>query len=916
MVIALKKMIWSKSQSWFLSRTSLNLPPPKTYSIYVRRTVTSLIPIFLSKRSKSGKRFGFVRSINVFSVERLISNLCTLWIGKHRLLAKVTKFQSPSTYAKASATFGGHAHSTNSGVKDSLGPAGRPFNPFKPGVVNQPRAPTGSYANIVNGVKAPLSSTPPALILEDSCLIDRDFSRHVLGKGETRDLEDNSVSSFGRKRICIKTKHDTSILESFKIIVKGLGHKTKKEWIKALTSIYKLNFIAIQETKMSKISHMEVRFMLGNTNYDFVCRDSLGNSGGILCIWEATVFKKENVTISDNFIAIYGSWLPNNAKILFITFCAPQQASNLDSGLVLETIILRKLDLKRKLLNINDMESKDYIQKSKVTWAIEGDENSKFFHGIINKKRSQLAILGIFVDGSWCTEPDVLEAFGFGPIWCKWIRGSLNSAKTSILINGGPSNEFSLHCGLKQGDPLAPYLFILIMKSLHLSILHFVDNGLFKGIQLPGSVIISHLFYANDAMFISEWSDENLKVILNTLKCFFLASGITVGDRMTRIKAWENIIVKLRSRLSKWKVKTLSVGGRLTLLKSVLRASLIYSMSIFKVIRGMLKIMEAIRSRRLEFLRSKLSSSSKMGMAYHLQDGSLWSRVIRALYGPKIDVHLTHTLSNWCAIMRELQLLKDKGFDFWSHCKKRIGNGTDTSFWYDHWISDSALHIKYSRLFALEQNRDISVAEKLNSQVSQSFRREPHGGIELQQLYDLVSLLDSATLNNSKDRWYCDLSSDGEFRVKDLRNFIDDIYLPSHTEATRPDITYVVQHVCLYMHDPREPHFSALKQILRLDARLRDCLLQGICVFLGNNLFSWSSKRQLTLSHSSAEAEYRGVANAVAETRTNEEQRNTRASEPKGWNLANISAAEISDLETMLKQKTFTRLLYIVVISG
>nr|GFB36896.1 RNA-directed DNA polymerase, eukaryota [Tanacetum cinerariifolium] len=55
--------------------------------------------------------------------------------------------------------------------------------------------------------------------------------------------------------------------------------------------------------------------------------DSLGNSGGILYIWEATVFKKENVTISDNFIAIYGSWLPNNAKILFIAVYDPQQSS-------------------------------------------------------------------------------------------------------------------------------------------------------------------------------------------------------------------------------------------------------------------------------------------------------------------------------------------------------------------------------------------------------------------------------------------------------------------------------------------------------------------------------------------------------------------------------------------------------------
>ncbi|GJX59690.1 ribonuclease H-like domain-containing protein [Tanacetum coccineum] len=100
--------------------------------------------------------------------------------------------------------------------------------------------------------------------------------------------------------------------------------------------------------------------------------------------------------------------------------------------------------------------------------------------------------------------------------------------------------------------------------------------------------------------------------------------------------------------------------------------------------------------------------------------------------------------------------------------------------------------------------------------------------------------------------------------------------------------------VCLYMHDPREPHFSALKRILRYirgtmpyglqlfssttsslvaysDADWAGCpttrrSTSGYCVFLGNNLLSWSSKRQVTLSRSSAEAEYRGVANAVAET--------------------------------------------------
>lgn len=111
---------------------------------------------------------------------------------------------------------------------------------------------------------------------------------------------------------------------------------------------------------------------------------------------------------------------------------------------------------------------------------------------------------------------------------------------------------------------------------------------------------------------------------------------------------------------------------------------------------------------------------------------------------------------------------------------------------------------------------------------------------------------------------------------------------------TRPDISYALQQVCLYMHDPREPHFTALKRILRY---VRDSIDHGLqlhvsstaqliaymdadwagfpvtrrstsdyCVFLGDNLLSWSAKRQVTLSRSSVEAEYRGVANVVAET--------------------------------------------------
>nr|GEU98900.1 hypothetical protein [Tanacetum cinerariifolium] len=74
---------------------------------------------------------------------------------------------------------------------------------------------------------------------------------------------------------------------------------------------------------------------------------------------------------------------------------------------------------------------------------------------------------------------------------------------------------------------------------------------------------------------------------------------------------------------------------------------------------------------------------------------------------------------------------------------------------------------------------------------------------------------------------------------------------------TRPDLSYVVQQVCLYMHDSHVDWAGC--PVTRRST-------SGYCVILGDNLLSWSAKRQVTLSRSSAEAKYRGVANVVAET--------------------------------------------------
>jgi hypothetical protein len=137
------------------------------------------------------------------------------------------------------------------------------------------------------------------------------------------------------------------------------------------------------------------------------------------------------------------------------------------------------------------------------------------------------------------------------------------------------------------------------------------------------------------------------------------------------------------------------------------------------------------------------------------------------------------------------------------------------------------------------------------------------------------------------------LAGDSGPPVEDASQFWSIAGAPQYLTFTQPDITYVVQQICLHMHDPREPHLTAMKRILRYlqgtpdyglllrrsssfdlvvytDADLAGCpdtqrSTSGYAVFLGDNLVSWSAKRQTVVSRYSAEAEYRVIANGVAE---------------------------------------------------
>ncbi|GJS95704.1 RNA-directed DNA polymerase, eukaryota [Tanacetum coccineum] len=454
---------------------------------------------------------------------------------------------------------------------------------------------------------------------------------------------------------------------------------------------------------------------------------------------------------------------------------------------------------------------------------------------------------------------DTLRAFGFGQKWCSWINGCFETATGSVLVNGSPTSEFQFHRGLKQGDPISPFLFILIMETLHLSFKRVIEANLFKGISINASFSISHLFYADDVVFIGEWNSSNIKTVAKVLNCFYLASGlkinfhksklmgvgvnsnevesvanlvgcstfsspfkylgVIVGDNMSRLKPWEDVISKVSNRLSNWKLKTLSIGGRLTLIKSVISSIPLYHMSIFKAPMGVLNKLESIRRNFFNGIDGmdkknswigwdKILASKKNGglgvsslyatnrallfkwiWRFFSQDSSWWSRFIQAMHGNHGALSSCVTSlrrSPWLDIIREMHALNSKGIDLMQFLKKKLGNGENTSFWDDKWHDDGPFKSLYPRLHALETCKSISVASKLSQpSLIHSFRRPPRGGVEEEQFSLLGSRTTGISLPNMCDRWFWSLESSGDFSVKSTRICIDDNILPKNDVPTR-----------------------------------------------------------------------------------------------------------------------------------
>nr|GEX47772.1 putative RNA-directed DNA polymerase, eukaryota [Tanacetum cinerariifolium] len=120
---------------------------------------------------------------------------------------------------------------------------------------------------------------------------------------------------------------------------------------------------------------------------------------------------------------------------------------------------------------------------------------------------------------NWPFLLDTMRQMSFGSKWRSWISSCLSSASILVLVNGSPTKELKLERGLRQGDPLSPFLFLIVAEALQVSILAACDIGLYKGIFLANSgANLSLTQYADDALFFRKWSRENALSLIHILR--------------------------------------------------------------------------------------------------------------------------------------------------------------------------------------------------------------------------------------------------------------------------------------------------------------------------------------------------------------------------------------------------------------
>jgi len=128
----------------------------------------------------------------------------------------------------------------------------------------------------------------------------------------------------------------------------------------------------------------------------------------------------------------------------------------------------------------------------------------------------------------------MMGRLGFCGRWIQWIKACLESATVSVLVNGSSTKEFKPSRGLRQGDSMTPFLFLIVAQVLTGLVKQATRKNLFSGIKVEDKKVeVNLLQFVDDTLFVCESKVQNIMCIKAILRCFELSSA----SKLTSIKA-------------------------------------------------------------------------------------------------------------------------------------------------------------------------------------------------------------------------------------------------------------------------------------------------------------------------------------------------------------------------------------------
>nr|GEW61600.1 reverse transcriptase domain, reverse transcriptase zinc-binding domain protein [Tanacetum cinerariifolium] len=612
---------------------------------------------------------------------------------------------------------------------------------------------------------------------------------------------------------------------------KVLGYDMEGNWIASHTHCFMINVYAPQEDRKKETLWNKILEFMNNNQGHYII------FGDFNMVRYASERIDAQTREKENLIKKINDFDANIATRYVDLSVDAQRSSWIDN--------LRNIDLKENL---------DSSQKAKIKWGIEADENSKFFHAIVNQKRRYLSIQGIKLEGHWIEDPlgikdafltffeqkfqkvdavkivnrspfykslndeqniflasSVIESeikyaiwdcgsdkspgsdgFSFAfykefwdmfksdvvefvhhffstsilPRGCntsfitlipkvpnsmiKWISGCLYSASSSILINGSPTRELNIHRGLRQGDPLSPFLFIIAMEGLHVAMEDAMAAGIYKGFNI-NTLNLSHLFFADDGLFIGDW----IPLLISSLKDYPIGKPRSFPSEVDPLSLPRDD----KSKKISWISWNLALASKE---KGGLSIGSLFSLN-----------HALIQKWHWRFINNP---------------HALWSRLIVAIRGPNKDTSsfFSHVKSKgvWSRIVGSINIMHGKGFIPHSSIQRRFNNGASTKFWHDTWVGISSFKHQFPRLFRLAMNRDCLVRDCWNNGWHFEWTRNVLSGSNANHMASLHNTLSAISLNDSEDAWVWSIGTPF-FTVKSARGQIDNGFLPDGGLETR-----------------------------------------------------------------------------------------------------------------------------------